>query len=175
MYLVATDDSLNSQMIIDQFVIDISCSKTAAAAWRCDQATSWILCSRNVMFCWWRKWGRCRVWIVSEIRIPWLKVREFTRWNLQFEHFIYRMNSCWITKPWIIHFFDICRAWAIKERFSGCWIVRFHSWCCNKITGNLQVEQALFIVVIWHISNTKMRQITLESTILFISLSSRPR
>lgn len=88
MYLVATNDSLNSQMIINQFIIDISRSKTTAA-WGRDQ-TSWILCSRNMVLCWWRKWWRCRVWIVSEVSIPWLKLRNF---NVKFNSRIYLLTT----------------------------------------------------------------------------------
>lgn len=50
----------------------------------------------------------------------------------------YRMDWCWIAKPWIVHFFDIGWARSIEERFSSGWVVWFDTSCGDKIICNLE-------------------------------------
>lgn len=74
-YLITSDDSLHSQMIINQFIIDATSrhSLTWSEALERRTAPAHVLGSRHVVFRWWSERWRCWVRVVAEISVPRLK------------------------------------------------------------------------------------------------------
>lgn len=78
-YLIAPDDGLHSQVIVNQFVIDAtSCERWPTTA-DCRKWRPHVLRCRNVISRHWCKWRGSRIGIVTEISVPRLQKQRENR------------------------------------------------------------------------------------------------
>jgi hypothetical protein len=56
------------------------------------------------------------------------------------------MDWCWIAKPSVVHFLNICRAGSIQERFGSGWVVWFNSRSGDKVICNLKSRSKRLLI-----------------------------
>lgn len=125
-------------MIVDQFIINTTAGKSWSSSTNCGKWTAHVLRRWDVIsWHWGERWWRW-VRVVAEVSVPWLKDKLISRRGNEKSFGTYSVHWCRVTKPRIVHLFDVSCARAIKEGFSSGWVVAFNSWCGNEIISDLK-------------------------------------